>query len=153
MSKTKTHEEFVKEVYDLVGDEYIILEKYTNTNTKILMQHNCTLCNNHQYYVRPTNFISTNARCPKCNLLTRKRKRRSHEEFCAKVYEQVEDNYTVVGEYVKSDEKILMKHNCLLCDNHEYYVTPKNFLNNNQARCPKCFKIRKEKYYVSQWEE
>ena len=40
MGKRKTHEEFVKEVELLVGDEYTVLGQYTNNKNKILMRHN-----------------------------------------------------------------------------------------------------------------
>ena len=38
MSKRKTHDTFIKEVYDLVNDEYIVLGNYINNKTKILMK-------------------------------------------------------------------------------------------------------------------
>jgi hypothetical protein len=66
MSRKKTNEEFLKEVYSLVGDEYTVLGKYINVHTKILMKHNCKKCNNHEWLVEPTNFLQ-GTRCPYCN--------------------------------------------------------------------------------------
>lgn len=59
----KTHEDFVKEVYELVKNEYTVLGTYKNALTKIKMKHN--KCGSI-YYTRPSNFTSANARCPKC---------------------------------------------------------------------------------------
>ena len=39
MGKKKTHEKFVEEVFNLVGDEYEVLGRYVNAKTKILMRH------------------------------------------------------------------------------------------------------------------
>lgn len=61
--KKKTHEEFVKEVYDLVGDEYSVLGEYIGANTHILMKHNTC---NHEWDIKPSNFLS-GKRCPECN--------------------------------------------------------------------------------------
>ena len=62
----KTHEDFEKEVKDLVGDEYSVLGKYIKSTTKIKIRHNCNKCNNHEYMVTPSKFL-TGKRCPKCN--------------------------------------------------------------------------------------
>ncbi len=60
--RRKTNEEFIKEVYDLVGDEYEFLEDYINSQTKIKCRHNeCR----HEYHVKPANFLS-GRRCPEC---------------------------------------------------------------------------------------
>ena len=62
--KKMTHEEYIKIVYEKVGDEYIILEKYINTKTKILTKHNIDICG-FEYYVSPNKFLM-GRRCPKC---------------------------------------------------------------------------------------
>lgn len=35
MSNQKTHEEFINEIYELVGDEYTVLSKYKNSLTHV----------------------------------------------------------------------------------------------------------------------
>lgn len=60
----KTNEEFKKEVFDLVGNEYTFLEPYQDTHTKIKVKHN--KCGN-VYKVQPANFFSNN-RCPYCSM-------------------------------------------------------------------------------------
>jgi len=55
------------------------------------------------------------------------------EDFIKKVKNLRGDEYTVLGEYIRSSTKIKMKHNKCA---YEYEVTPNNFLRG--ARCPKC---------------
>ena len=59
----KTNEQFKKEVFGLVGDEYIFLDPYVNADTKIKVKHN--KCNTI-YEVRPYSFLEGD-RCPYCN--------------------------------------------------------------------------------------
>ena len=51
MSKRKTNNEFLQEVFSLVGDEYSVLSPYINNKTKVLMRHNCKECNNYEWEV------------------------------------------------------------------------------------------------------
>jgi predicted Zn-ribbon and HTH transcriptional regulator len=130
--KRKTNEQFLKEVYNQVGDEYTFLEEYKNAETKIKVRHNCKKCNNYEYIVRPNDFIKSNARCPKCagNI------KRTTIDFKQEVYNLVKDEYTVLGQYNNRYAKILMRHNCTECNNHTWLVRPTNFLQGN--RCPIC---------------
>lgn len=58
----KTHKEFIKEVFDLVGEEYTILGKYINFVTKVAIRHNeC----GYEYLVAPDKILY-GRRCPKC---------------------------------------------------------------------------------------
>lgn len=63
---TKTHNEFVEEVYNLVGDEYEIIGEYKNTRNKIKIKHNNEKCLNNEWLCNPTAFLS-GTRCPICN--------------------------------------------------------------------------------------
>ena len=123
--RKKTTEEFKQEVYDLLGNEYTVLDEYINSNTKINMKHN--KCG-HEYKVIPYAFLKGN-RCPKCYGSYKK----TTEQFKQEVYELVESNYTVLGQYVNNSTKIKMKHN--KCG-YEYMVEPRSFLRG--SRCPKC---------------
>jgi len=128
----KTHREFVREVYDLVGKEYTVLGKYVNTNTKILMRHN--KCG-HEYEIEPYSF-KAGTRCPKCYGTPKK----TRKEFLKEVYNLVGDEYTVLGSYRGTNTRIRMKHN--ICG-HDYLVKPSNF--KSGSRCPKCNESKGEK--------
>lgn len=67
--------------------------------------------------------------CPECFGTPKK----TTEQFKQEVFNLVNDEYIVLGKYIKSNVKILIKHS--KCD-FEYFVAPSNFLNGN--RCPKC---------------
>lgn len=123
----KTTQQFKQEVQDLVDDEYIVLGDYKGANKKVLIKHSA--CNN-TYKVTPHDFLR-GSRCPYCSGLMKK----TTEQFKQEVYDLVEDGYTVLGNYINANTKILMKHN--KC-NHEYEVTPSAFVNSG-TRCPYCY--------------
>lgn len=58
-----SNDEFIKSVYEIVGDEYTFLENYVNGVTPIKIRHN--VCE-HIYNTTPGNFIHHGKRCPKC---------------------------------------------------------------------------------------
>lgn len=136
MSKKKTDEEFKKEVFSLVGDEYEVLGEYVNNTTKILMRHNCTKCGNYNYEVTPHSFLGSKNRkgnrCPKCFGKTV-----THEDFVAEVFKATGNEYSVFSEYKDAKHKVLFKHN--KCGK-EYATTPNLF--KKGSRCPDC--ARKE---------
>lgn len=62
--KKKTHDQFVQEVENLVGDEYKVMSQYITIREKVSMLHE--KCGN-EWEVKPGNFLHNNRRCPKCN--------------------------------------------------------------------------------------
>lgn len=62
-SRKKSQENFIKEVYNLVNEEYSILGEYEGTDKNVLMRHN--LCKN-EWAVKPQSFLR-GTRCPVCN--------------------------------------------------------------------------------------
>jgi hypothetical protein len=72
-----TTETFKEKVYELTGDEYILLSKYGKDNKdKVLIKHN--KCNN-EYLVSPNCFLD-GCRCPICNESKGERKIRYYLE-------------------------------------------------------------------------
>jgi hypothetical protein len=61
----KTHEHFLNEIREAVGDEYQVLEKYVNKSTKIGFLHNSKNCGK-SFQMRPNDFLSSKNRCPHC---------------------------------------------------------------------------------------
>lgn len=138
MTSKHTNEDFVKKVFELVGDEYTFLEPYITANTKIKVRHNCDNCGNYEYMVKPTKFVDRGCRCPKCQGEVPV----SQEEFEQRVKNQVGDEYTVIGNIVKMNAPIKIRHNCPECGNYEFDMSPSIFLR-KKNKCPKCF-VRKE---------
>lgn len=66
IKQSKTREQFLQEIKEMYGDEYIILGEYINANTKIKIRHNCEKCHYHQYEVTPSNLLQGNG-CPVCS--------------------------------------------------------------------------------------
>lgn len=127
-NKKRTTEEFKKEVYNLVKNEYEVLSEYINRNEVILMKHNeC----GYEYSTTPSKFINCNNRCPKC---MRPNYNRDTEQFKKEVYDLVGNEYEVLGEYIKALIPIALIHN--KCG-HFYKTTPNSFLRG--SRCPKCY--------------
>lgn len=129
--KRKTHEEFVQEVYDLVGDEYTVLGEYVKAREKIQIRHNT--CGD-EYMVLPNAFTSKGIRCPKCsNAKGGEKKRKTHEEYVQQLKESCGEEYRTLSRYKKGDEKILIEHS--KCG-YQWELTAHSFL--SKPRCPKC---------------
>lgn len=131
-TKTKTHEHFLKEVKQLVGNEYDVLGKYIDAKTKIRFRHN--KCG-HEFEMAPHTFLMGN-RCAKCSGNMKK----NTELFKKEIYNLVEEEYTVLSEYKHNKYKVRFRHN--ECDN-EFYMTPHCFLRGH--RCPTCKESHGEK--------
>ena len=106
----KTNTQFKKEVYDLVGNEYVFLDKYVNSDTKLRVKHN--KCGN-TYEVRPTDFFSHQTRCPYCNSP-------KGETLIAKILDTLNVNY----EYQKTFDDL--KDTTYL--SYDFYIPSQNIL-------------------------
>ncbi|EOP32810.1 hypothetical protein [Bacillus cereus] len=126
----KTHEQFIKDIYSTVGEEYSVLGNYERAHIKVLIRHNtCGL----EYLVDPASFLF-GSRCPECNRkVIGDLKRKSHIEFLKECKHLVGEEYTVLSEYIATNVHVLMRHNN--CGN-EFTVMPSNFLGGKG--CPKC---------------
>ncbi len=129
MARKKTNEEFVEEVKQLVGDEYIFLEEYKGVHKKIKCKHN--QCG-YKWYVSPGNFFNGTI-CPVCS--EKNKKEKANIEFKKKIYNLVENEYTFLENYTTAHSKILCRHN--ICG-HEWKISPANFLYQDK-RCPACY--------------
>lgn len=123
----KTNDEFLKEVYDMVGDEYTFLEPYVNSRTSMLVRHN--KCG-HEWKTQPRSF-KRGARCPNCRSKSRMK---TNEEFLKEVYDLVGDEYTFLEEYKGAMTPIKYRHNP--CGSI-YKRKPNHFLT-SRGICPEC---------------
>lgn len=125
MAKRKTHEEFTKEVFNLVKNEYEILGKYINNSSKIIFKHN--KCKK-EFMMSPNSFLS-NHRCFHCFGEIKK----TTESFKSEVFNLVHNEYEILSDYKNNKTKVLFKH--IFCNN-EFLMSPNCFLSG--SRCPKC---------------
>ena len=123
----KTQEVFVKEVQELVGDEYSVIGLINGVNRKVGMFH--AVCGT-RYDVTPAKFLLSGRRCPKCF----GKHKKTNAQFVKEVSELVGDSYTPLTQYKNSKHKVLMRHE--VCKN-EWMVEPNKFLNFD-TKCPRC---------------
>lgn len=136
MAKRKTPEKFEEEVYSLVGDEYIFLEKYELAAIQIRVWHRkCNL----EYLVSPNSFL-TGSRCNVCAMKeSGMNQRKEDSTFKEEVFELVGDEYSFLEKYQKNNTKIKVRHN--KCG-ETYKVQPSNFLSG--GKCPFCMSSKGE---------
>lgn len=124
-NKKITTDDFKLKVLAECGNEYEVLGEVVSAKKKVQMKHN-ECCN--EFEMEPSVFLLGH-RCPHCY----KTIPYTTESYSQKVYELVGDKYSVLGEYVRGDVKIKMRHN--ICG-HEWAVRPSLFIHGN--RCPQC---------------
>lgn len=129
MKRTKTHGEFISEVYAQVGKEYTVLSIYEKANNRIMIRHN--LCG-HVYEVKPAHFVNLKRRCPKCA-----GKCITNEDFTHRLYHIHGDSLTVLDKYKNYNTKVRVI--CNICG-HKYMTATSNLLKG--SKCPKCADIR-----------
>lgn len=92
----KTPEQFLKEVTDLVGDEYTFQESYVNAKTKLKVKHNKCGTN---YEVTPNNFLR-GQRCRNCYINNDKnRLKYTQEQFEEWLRVTFKGEYILVGDF------------------------------------------------------
>ncbi len=126
----KTHEAFIEEVYNLVGNEYTVTQSYLRAMDKINFRHN--VCGK-LFSMSPNTFLS-GARCAHCYGTPRK----TTEQFINYVLGITGHDYEVLGEYKDNRTEILLKHNgCGAVFGMRPYVF------NRGSRCPKCAGLKR----------
>lgn len=131
---TKSNDDWVKEVYDLVGDEFTFLEEYRGTHKPIKAIHNKEECK-HIFKMSPKDFAKRR-KCPECS---RKAMMKTNSEFLDQVVSLVGDEYTFNEEYRGDNKKISVTHN--VCG-YTHSITPNNFING--TRCASCKRSKGE---------
>ena len=122
ITQRKSHEQFIKDS-KISNPNITILGKYTTAKSKILCR--CNICN---YEWQPiADSIVRGHGCPKCC-----GKDKTTEDFIKEI-QDVNPNVYIIGEYIKSSEKILCK--CKLCS-FEWDSTPNRL--QSGIGCPKC---------------
>lgn len=122
----KTYEQFAKEFETAANGQYELLSRtYINNRVDVRVKHN--KCG-HEYSVTPHAFLDAGSRCPKCSGGVRS----NSTEFQEKLNTKYPGEYTVLGEYVNSQTKVLVRHSC----GHEFMMKPNNALNLGSSRCP-----------------
>lgn len=141
----KTQEQFVKEIFELVGNEFSVISQYKNSKTKVQLKHqNC----GEIISITPNDFFRGN-RCRKCGIKNRTEKQtKTHNQFLEEVFHLVGNEYEVMSEYVNTETKVEIKHT--KCGTI-HLTTPHSFLSG--TRCKKCFIEKMAKKYTKLHEQ
>lgn len=126
MPKRKTHEEFLFEVKEIFGEEYIILGQYINNKTKILVKH--TKCG-QEFEKSPKDMIGKHSGCPYCN----GNKNALYNEDWVK--NNTPAPYTYISGYVGMKQKSLFY--CSQCKT-EFEQLPSRLINQHIYGCNCC---------------
>lgn len=134
--KKKTTEQFIEEIFLKVKNDYSVLSEYMGSQSKIAFKHN--KCGN-VFEMRPNDFL-IGQRCPDCSRKEQSANQKyTHRQFIKKVYDLVACEYSVLGYYISSTDKILFKHNDC---GFVFIMQPANFLRvdckRGGQRCPQC---------------
>lgn len=129
-SGKKSDEEFRQQVENLVGDEYVFLDPYVTSTTKIRCQHR--RCG-HIWLIRPSDFINNNRRCTNVNCIPRKT-RKTQEQIVKEVEQATNGRLSLIGKYQGAQAKTEFR--CNECG-YDWETRPNDVLQ-GKSGCPKC---------------
>jgi len=128
MPKKKTNEEFINEIYNLVGNDYTFLENYVNNSTEISCKHN--KCG-YIWKIKPNNFISNGNRCPICNHVKSKK-----DKAIDKLTKMLNDDFVIIKIPNSNKDKVSLQcRKCNFIFNREFQHI---LSNKSNISCPKC---------------
>ncbi len=130
MPRMISHEEYLKKVEKITANGYEIISEYKGVSKTISIRHKC----GNVFEANAGEFSKGNKKCRKCFPKKGNNVKKTHEQFLKEVYDLVGEEYTVLGKYTRSGDKLIIKHN--VCD-YEWNVTPNSFTNRGN-RCPRC---------------
>ena len=143
--RTKTPEQFRKEVYERVGDEYTFLDDYDGAHTKIRCRHN--KCG-HVWETKPNVFLMGHG-CPKCGMEPFIKLSKEVADFYM-IALMVEQKSTGRVSIVQNEYKGTAKRSKFHCNEcgREWRVISTDFIDGHG--CPRCACSRREDY-INDW--
>jgi hypothetical protein len=123
IKKTRTHDDFVREVNLKFGDKYEILSIYKNMSTDIAYK-----CKEHgELVAKPQTFLMNG-----CNGCCMDRRAKTHDQFLLEL-KGIHENITPIDTYKRSKYKMRFKCTC----GHEWKITANQILT-GYGGCPIC---------------
>lgn len=146
MSKKITQEEYEKRIYNLYGDEYLVIGTYIRAFDKIKIKHN--ICGT-EFDVAAINFSNGKSKCPLC---TKGSNNITDKIFKKKIFIATNGEYTSLTQYKGANIKLTMRHNNCSCKKgyYDWDITPHNFLDQGN-RCP--FESHQIQYTIDTFKE
>lgn len=103
----KTTEQYKEEVFNLVGDEYLVLGEYVRNKKPVVMKHNTEHCK-HEFSMNPNSFLR-GQRCPICGHAKKSEKlRRKKDDVISQIHSIENGRYSIVSEYKNQRDTILI---------------------------------------------
>lgn len=123
----KTIDYYKNEILKLGNKEYEVIDILEQNKRKVLkiIHHSC-----NKEFIMTYGDFKKGRRCPHCF----GKHKKTQEEFEKEIKDLVGDEYSVIGKYIKYDNKIKFYHT--KCKK-EFEMKPANFIGNRQ-RCPFC---------------
>lgn len=124
-----TKEEFLS----VLGNEYTLKTEYHGIQQPVCLVHHKPEIHKEdtKFYISPKQFLQGKG-CPECKRL------KDSENLAAEIQRITNGEYTMIGEFYSTSEKITVQHNCEKCNYHKWKILPYNFMAGH--RCPKCQK-------------
>ena len=128
-----SHEEFLKRIKTIHGDNFTLIGKYSGHSGKIMVRHKeC----GRKFEVLCGDLLQGKGCRYCCGTMLK-----THEQFKRDIFDLYQDEYSILGNYVNAKTKILTRHN--LCG-YEWKISPSSLL--KHRRCPNCGKSYGEKH-------
>ena len=128
---TLTHEEFIKKVLKIYGNELYDLDKIRYIDSKHYIN---IICKKHGEFKKMPSMFLLGQGCPKCANEKRIDKNTlTHEEFIKRLPLPIKENIDIITQYIKSKKEIIVK--CKTC-NYEWLTTPNKLISG--CGCPVC---------------
>jgi Zn ribbon nucleic-acid-binding protein len=134
-----THDYVVSRIEEL-DEGYKVLSEYNGAKYPIKVKHIKCGC---EWSPQVYDLLNGASICPRCS----KNEKLDTDKFKGRVFQEVGNEYSVIGEYKNSQTKIKMKHN--ICNN--FYDTKPNWFLTGR-RCPIC-KESKGENKIRKWLE
>ncbi|RNB59377.1 hypothetical protein EDM57_04335 [Brevibacillus gelatini] len=146
MTRRKTHEQYIEEVFLKHGDKYTVLGRYNNQREKILIK--CNICNHEWEPVAYSIIHKTKPKgCPECGkkniarknlsrlLAIAENKKITKSEFTKRLKEKFQNKITIFGDFINMKLPVTFK-----CDkNHVFTTKPHNIISKKtKIGCPYC---------------
>lgn len=142
--RQKTHDAFLAEFKNCMGEDYELLSDYTGCDDKIRVRH--SECG--EVYISTPGSVLQGIRCtyPEC-LAKRIREATTltHKEYINSFKDPLEKDYVILGEYENSETHIEVAHK--KCGSR-WFVSPSRF--RSGSRCPRCRESKGERV-ISQY--
>lgn len=147
------HDKFIKDVENILGTDYKILNKFKSMKNEVRVKHSC----GYIYKIKAEDLIKGKT-CTKCKsknsettvIKPNKKTKWTTKKYKEEILKLYQYEYTVLGEYKNQKTKIKVKHE--FCGK-EYDVAPLSLLKGH--KCMECYGLKRKTHeeYINQVKE